>query len=75
MNEIEQAIQEEHEYVRKNLDVEKLIAFQDAHSVEIVRGADFMYLCYIDKNGWGTSFTPLAALIYGIEQYEQHRSK
>ena len=50
-----------------NLD--KLLNFQLKHDVQIIRGADYLYQCFIDKQAYGTALTPLAALVFGVEEY------
>lgn len=52
-----------------NLD--KLLNFQLKHDVQIVRGADYLYQCLINKKAYGAALTPLAALVFGVEEYQK----
>jgi len=36
-----------------------------------LRGEDYQYLCYIDKEGYGVSLTPMGALTAGIKQFKK----
>jgi hypothetical protein len=49
----------------------EIISFQLEHNVEILRGEDYQYLCYIDRKGYGTSLTPMGALTIGVKQFKQ----
>ena len=62
-------IEQENELTRKLFDLEKIIKFQQEHDVQVIRGGDFQYLCYINKEGYAPSLTPLHAVVVGIEQY------
>lgn len=61
----------EHEYVRKHFDLEKTIAFQVEHDVQIIRGSDYQYMCYIDKQAYAIGLTPMYCLTIGIENYNK----
>lgn len=62
---------EENESVRQVFNLDEVIEFQSAHNVEVLRGEDFQYVCYIDKNAYGTSLTPIGALTFGILLYKE----
>lgn len=61
---------EEVELTRKVFDLDQILSFQMEHDVQIIRGEDWQYMCYIDKNAYGSSLTPMAALVFGIKQYK-----
>jgi len=65
---------EENELVKKLFDLDEILAFQLEHNVEILRGEDYQYLCYIDRKGYGISLTPMGALTVGIKQFKEHHS-
>lgn len=65
---------EENELVKKLFDLDEILSFQLEHNVEILRGGDYQYLCYIDGKGYGVSLTPMAALTIGIKQFKEHLS-
>lgn len=64
--------EEERELTRKVFDLDQILSFQMEHDVQIIRGEDWQYMCYIDKNAYGSSLTPMAALVFGIKQYKEH---
>ena len=71
---------EENEWIAKTLTPEclkEILAFCDAHKVEVLFCADLQYACYIDyKDGnghYGSGLTPLYALWHGITMYKKER--
>lgn len=64
---------QENELTKKLFDLDEILAFQLNHNVEILRGEDYQYLCYIDRKAYGTSLTPMGALTFGIKQYKEHQ--
>lgn len=56
---------------REMFDLESLLKFQLSNDVQIIRGEDFQYNCYINKKVYATALTPLYALCYGIRCYKQ----
>lgn len=75
---MEDYIEEEHQLTRKLFNLEEIIQFTKEHRVEVLLGADYQYMCYIDyktgDGGWGTSLTPLGALVIGIKQYKENKN-
>ena len=65
---------EENELIKKLFDLDEILAFQLEHNVEVLRGEDYQYLCYIDRKGYGTSLTLLGALTIGIKQFKEKQS-
>lgn len=62
--------QEENKIIRRLFDLELILTFQLKHDVQIIRGGDYQYQCFIDKEAYGTSLTPVGALVFGIKQHE-----
>jgi len=61
---------DEIEQTRKLIDVEALLAFQLEHSIALIRGEDYQYVCYIDKQQWGSiTLTPMLAMVTAIRDY------
>lgn len=60
----------ENEQTRKNFNLEEIFEFQKSHDVQIIRGEDWLYQCYIDKKVYITSLTPMNALVFGIQNYK-----
>ena len=63
--------EEENEIVRKLFNLEDLLEFQLTHDVQIIRGGDFQYDCYIDKEVYYNALTPINALVVGIKIYKE----
>lgn len=66
-------IQDEMMDVRNKFDLEDTISFQLGHDVQIIRGPDFQYECWIDGQCYVTALTHLGALTYGMIQYNNTR--
>ncbi len=61
---------EENELTRKLFDLDEILAFQLENDVQIIRGEDYQYMCYINKEGFGSCLTPMGALVIGIKQFK-----
>lgn len=57
------------DYVLKEFNLDNIIAFQKEHDVQIIRGEDWQYVCYIDKKVYSVALTFMGALVEGIEKY------
>ena len=64
--------QEETEYVRKNFILEEILEFQYYNDVQIIRGEDYQYCCYINKKCYSTALSTLYALVTGIKKYKEN---
>lgn len=62
--------EEENEFTRKLFNLEDILEFQLIHDVQIIRGSDFQYDCYIDKEVYYNALTPINALVVGIKIYK-----
>ena len=47
----------------------KILNFQLKYDVQIIRGEDYQYMCYIDKKVYSTALTPMFALVSGIDTF------
>ena len=63
--------EQENEEVKKLFDLDKIIELQTNHDIQVIREADYNYMCYIDKEGYGSALTPMGALVFGIKQFEK----
>jgi hypothetical protein len=61
----------ENKYTRRFFDLEEIIEFQQAHCIEVARGADLIFDCYIDKKCYANCLTPMGALVEGIREYKR----
>ena len=57
---------EEIDETRQMFDLDEILSFQLQHDVQIIRGEDYQYMCYINKKVYATALTPMYALVYGI---------
>lgn len=65
----------ENELTKKLFDLDEIIKFQMEYDVQIIRGSDWLYMCYIDGKGFGSSLTTMGALVIGIKQFKTHLLK
>jgi len=63
---------EENKLIKKLFNLDEIINFQMEHDIQIIREADWQYMCYIDKKGFGSSLTPIGALVIGIRQFKDY---
>lgn len=59
---------EENKAVENVFNLHEILDFQLKHDVQIIRGGDYQYICYIDGIAYYTSLTPIHALCYGIRK-------
>ena len=62
---------QEIQLTKKLFDLDEIISFQSEHDIQIIREADFQYMCYIDKNGYGSYLTPIGAMVMGIRYFKE----
>ena len=54
---------------REMFDLDAILAFQIENDVQIIRGEDYQYICYINKLVYATALTPMFALVCGIKNF------
>src|SRR5690606_21975965 len=65
--------EEENEIVRKQFDLDTVLAFTKEHRVEVIMGGDYQYEVYIDGEGsYATGLTAMFVLWFGIENYKKY---
>lgn len=62
---------EENEMTKQIFDLDEILAFQLKNDIQIIRGEDYQYMCYINKSVYGTGLTPMFALVYGIKCFKE----
>lgn len=60
----------ETDLVEKLFDLKEILEFQKTHDLQIIRCEDWSYMLYIDKQGYGSSLTPMGALVIGVRQFK-----
>ena len=65
--------EEENELIRRTFNLEEILSFQLEHDVQIIRGGDYQYYCYIDRGVYSTALLPLSAITSGIKIYMTER--
>lgn len=56
---------------KKLFNLDEILKFQMDHDVQIIRGADWQYECYIGKKSFCSCLTPMGALVLGIKRFKQ----
>jgi hypothetical protein len=62
---------EENELTKQMFDLDEILTFQLENDVQIIRGEDYQYMCYINKLVYATRLTPMFALSYGIKCFKE----
>lgn len=47
-----------------------VLELQLKHDIQIIRGADYNYECWIDKDVYHTALTPIGALAFGCKVFK-----
>lgn len=67
-------LSDENRQTEQSFNLPEIIAMQLDHDIQIIRGEDYQYICYIDGKVYATALTPMYALAYGIKVFKE-RSK
>lgn len=67
-------LSDENRQTEQSFNLPEIIAMQLDHDIQIIRGEDYQYMCYIDGKVYATALTPMCALAYGIKVFKE-RSK
>lgn len=67
-------LSDENRQTEQSFNLPEIIAMQLDHDIQIIRGEDYQYMCYIDGKVYATALTPMHALAYGIKVFKE-RSK
>lgn len=62
-------IEEEVELTKKIIQIDILLDFQTEHDIQIIRGSDYNYECYIDGMCYSVSLTPIGSMALAYEKY------
>jgi len=62
---------EENELTKQMFDLDEILAFQLENDVQIIRGEDYQYVCYINKSVYATGLTPMFVLAYGVKVFKE----
>ena len=60
---------------KKIFNLEEILFFQLKNDIQILRGEDYQYMCYINKKVYATALTPMFALVHGIKNYNLSSEK
>ena len=58
---------------RNIIDVEAILLAQLRNDIQIIRGEDYQYLCYINGKVYATGLTPMFALAYGVKLFSEEQ--
>ena len=64
---------EENELTKQMFDLDEILSFQLENDVQIIRGEDYQYMCYINRQVYATGLTPMFALSLGIKVFKEHK--
>lgn len=67
-------LSDENRQTEQSFNLPEIIDMQLDHDIQIIRGEDYQYMCYIDGKVYATALTPMYALAYGIKVFKE-RSK
>lgn len=62
-------IEYENQEIRSRFNLEEVLSFQMEHVVQVIRGEDFQFNCWIDNKCYANSLTFLHSLVTGIHQF------
>ena len=60
----------EQKYVQENIDIDKIMSFEEDHLISVTFEDDCQHHCYIDKNVYSSGFTFMYTLLTGIANYK-----
>jgi hypothetical protein len=72
---IDDMLQSEEGLIRNLFDLEEVIAFQKEHPFVIERWSDYQYHMKTLEGNFGSSLTPLGALVVGMKQFKKYLNK
>lgn len=67
--EIVDCFAEENEFTKQMFKLDDILEFQTKNDVQIIRGEDYQYMCYINGIVYATGLTPMFALTVGIKLF------
>lgn len=68
---MDEIIERELTFIRRVFDLEELLEFQIKNDIQIIRGDDYQYQCYINGQCYANDLTPIGSLMTGIIQYNK----
>ena len=71
---MEDYFREENQLTKEIFDLDEILSFQLKNDVQIIRGEDFQYVCYINHSAFAISLTPMFALAYGIKYFKERKA-
>jgi hypothetical protein len=72
MNEDFNPIEDEYRIAHTLFDFNDFFELQKNHEIQIIKGEDYQYYCYIDRVVYATGLTMIFALSYGIKKFKEH---
>jgi hypothetical protein len=54
---------------RNIIDLDAILSAKLRNDIQIIRGEDYQYLCYINGRVYATGLTPMFALAYGVKLF------
>lgn len=64
---------EENELTKKIFSLDDVLAIQLENDIQVKRGNDYQYICYINTFAYAEALTPMCALAYGIKKFKEDK--
>lgn len=61
--------EKENELTRALFNLDSVILTQAKNDVQIIRGEDYNYMCYINGKVYSVALTPMFALVSGVQKF------
>lgn len=68
---MEEYLKDESELAKKLINLDAILELQLTHDIQVVRGSDYNYMCFIDGYVYATCLTPILALAYGCKLFSE----
>jgi len=63
--------EEENILTKKMFDLDYLLEFHILNDIQIIRGADYSYECWINSSCYSSQLTPINALVIGVATHKK----
>jgi hypothetical protein len=61
----------EYELTKELFNLDDVLNIQFENDIQVIRGNDYQYVCYINKIAYAEALTPMFALAYGIKKFKE----
>ena len=68
-------IQQESDLTREIFDLDLILDTELKNDIQIIRGEDYQYMCFINGKVFATGLTPTFALMHGVKVFNDELKK